>query len=56
MDEQVKVRRVRETDVASLCGAINSVCAEKRYIATVGGFTLEQVDRFVARVIKESLP
>jgi ribosomal protein S18 acetylase RimI-like enzyme len=56
MEDQAEIRRVRETDVASLCDAINSVCAEKRYVATVGGFTVEQTAKFVARILKESLP
>jgi ribosomal protein S18 acetylase RimI-like enzyme len=36
--------------------AVNAVAAEKRYLATVDGFSLEETRAFVTRVVEGSLP
>jgi ribosomal protein S18 acetylase RimI-like enzyme len=55
MNDCVAVRPVREADVDSLCAAVNSVCAERRYLATEHGFTVNQTHDFVMRILLESL-
>jgi ribosomal protein S18 acetylase RimI-like enzyme len=55
-DRHVQIRPTRETDAASFREAVNSVAAEKRYIATVDGFSLEQTRTFVKHVVAGSLP
>jgi ribosomal protein S18 acetylase RimI-like enzyme len=53
---QVEVRPTRTSDVASLCEAVNAVAAEKWYLATVDGFSLEQTGAFVKQIVESSLP
>ena len=53
---QVQIRLARESDAASACHAVNSVAAEKWYLATVDGFSLEQTRAYLKRVVDESLP
>jgi RimJ/RimL family protein N-acetyltransferase len=53
---EVQVRAVRESDAASLCEAVRAVAAEKWYLATVDGFSLEQTNAFVNHVVAGSLP
>jgi hypothetical protein len=53
---QVQIRPARESDAASACRAVNSVAAEKWYLATVDGFSLEQTRAYLKRVVDESLP
>jgi ribosomal protein S18 acetylase RimI-like enzyme len=53
---QVQVRPTRASDAASLCEAVNAVAAEKWYLATVDGFSLEQTGAFVKRIVESSLP
>jgi ribosomal protein S18 acetylase RimI-like enzyme len=53
---RVHIRPTRDSDAASLCDAVNAVAAEKWYLATVDGFSLEQTRAFVKRVVEGSLP
>jgi ribosomal protein S18 acetylase RimI-like enzyme len=53
---QVQIRPSRESDAASGCDAVNAVAAEKWYLATVDGFSLEQTRAFLKRVVSGSLP
>jgi ribosomal protein S18 acetylase RimI-like enzyme len=55
-DPQVQVRPTRASDAASLCEAVNAVAAEKWYLATVDGFSLEQTGAFVKQIVEGSLP
>jgi RimJ/RimL family protein N-acetyltransferase len=55
-DPRVQIRPARESDAASGCDAVNAVAAEKWYLATVDGFSLEQTRTFLRRVIDGSLP
>jgi ribosomal protein S18 acetylase RimI-like enzyme len=52
----VQIRPARESDTASACEAVNAVAAEKWYLATVDGFSLEQTRAFLKRVIDGALP
>jgi RimJ/RimL family protein N-acetyltransferase len=52
----VEIRPARESDMESARDAVNSVAAEKWYLATVDGFSAEQSRAFIERVVKESLP
>ena len=56
MAADVEIRPVKETDLESLRDAINSVCREKWYVATVEGFSLEQSRTFLKRIVENSLP
>jgi ribosomal protein S18 acetylase RimI-like enzyme len=42
--------------LASACDAVNAVAAEKWYLATVDGFSLEETRAFLKRVVDGSLP
>jgi GNAT superfamily N-acetyltransferase len=53
---QVQIRLSRESDAASACDAVNAVAAEKWYLATIDGFSLEQTRAFLKRVVDGSLP
>ncbi len=53
---QVQIRPTREADAAAFCAIVNMVAAEKCYLATVDGFSLEQTRAFVERVVRQSLP
>jgi RimJ/RimL family protein N-acetyltransferase len=53
---QVQIRPARESDTTSACDAVNAVAAEKWYLATVDGFSLEQTRAFLKRVMEGSLP
>jgi ribosomal protein S18 acetylase RimI-like enzyme len=52
----VHIRPTRETDAASYCDAVRAVAAEKWYLATVDGYSLEQTREFVKAVVEGSLP
>jgi ribosomal protein S18 acetylase RimI-like enzyme len=52
----VQIRSARESDVVPLSKAVQSVAAEKRYLATVEGFSYEQTRAFLAHVMAGSLP
>jgi ribosomal protein S18 acetylase RimI-like enzyme len=47
---------VRESDAAAFRDAVNVVAAEKWYLATVDGFSLEQTLAFVRHNVEASLP
>ena len=53
---QVQIRPPRESDAASARDAVNAVAAEKWYLATVDGFSLEQTRTFLKRVVEGALP
>ena len=53
---QVQIRTARESDTASACDAVNTIAAEKWYLATVDGFSLEETRSFLKRVVDGSLP
>jgi ribosomal protein S18 acetylase RimI-like enzyme len=53
---QVQIRTARESDTKSACDAVNAVAAEKWYLATVDGFSLEETRAFLKRVVDGSLP
>ncbi len=53
---QVQIRPTRESDTASARDAVNAVAAEKWYLATVDGFSLEQTRDFLKRVVDDALP
>jgi ribosomal protein S18 acetylase RimI-like enzyme len=55
-EPDVQIRAVRESDVASFCEAVSTVAAEKWYLATVDGFSLEQTRAFVKHIVAGSLP
>jgi len=56
IDPRVRIRPPREADAASFRDAVNAVAAEKWYLATVDGFSLDQTRAFLRRVIDGSLP
>src|ERR1700732_2070645 len=55
-EPQVQIRRARESDAASGCDAVNSIAAEKWYLASVDGFSIEQTRTFLRRVTEGALP
>jgi ribosomal protein S18 acetylase RimI-like enzyme len=55
-DQRVQIRPARESDAASARDAVNAIAAEKCYLATVDGFSLEQTRAFLKQVVDGSLP
>jgi ribosomal protein S18 acetylase RimI-like enzyme len=55
-DPQVQIRASRESDAASFNDAVNAVAAEKWYLATVDGFSLEQTRAYLHSIVEGSLP
>jgi RimJ/RimL family protein N-acetyltransferase len=53
---RVLIRPGRESDAASLRDAVKAVAAEKWYLATLDGFSLQQTRSFLKRVVEDSLP
>ena len=53
---QINIRPALQTDAESLNAGIKSVAAEKWFLATVDGFSLEQTRDFLQRAIEKSLP
>jgi ribosomal protein S18 acetylase RimI-like enzyme len=53
---QVHIRPARESDAISARDAVNAVAAEKRFLATVDGFTLAQTRAFLKQVVDGALP
>jgi ribosomal protein S18 acetylase RimI-like enzyme len=54
--QQVHIRRALTTDAVSLREAVKAVAAEKRYLATVDGFSLGQTRAFLKHILEGSLP
>ena len=52
----VEIRPACEADTASLSEAVKAVAAEKWYLATVDGFTLEQTHAYLQHIREGSLP
>jgi ribosomal protein S18 acetylase RimI-like enzyme len=53
---QIHIRPARQTDAESLNTGIKNVAAEKWFLATVDGFSLEQTRDFLQRAIEKALP
>src|ERR1700730_15276565 len=53
---QVQIRPARESDAAATRDAVKAVAAEKWYLATVDGFSLEETRAFLKRLVDGSLP
>lgn len=52
----LEIRPAREADAASLSDAVKAVAAEKWYLATVDGFSLEQTRAYLQDIKDRSLP
>jgi RimJ/RimL family protein N-acetyltransferase len=52
----VEIRPAREADAASLSEAVKAVAAEKWYLATIDGFSLEQTRAYLQRIRDDLLP
>jgi len=55
-DPRVQIRPPRESDAVSCRDAVAAVAAEKWYLATVDGFSLEETSAFLNHIIDASLP
>jgi RimJ/RimL family protein N-acetyltransferase len=53
---RVQIRAALEADAPSACAAVNAVAAEKWYLATIDGFSLEQTRTYLKSIIDGSLP
>jgi hypothetical protein len=53
---QVQIRPARESDTTSFCDAVRAVAAEKWHLASVDGFSLEQIRAFLKKVVDGSQP
>lgn len=52
----IQIRPIRESDVAGFHKALDSVCRERRFLATVEGPPLENVGKFVGTSVREGHP
>ena len=52
----MQIRPARESDARSVRDAVKAVAAEKWYLATVDGFSLEETRAFLQRVVDGVLP
>jgi ribosomal protein S18 acetylase RimI-like enzyme len=52
----VEIRPARESDAESIREAVKAVAAEKWYLATVDGFSLEETRAFLKRIVENNLP
>jgi RimJ/RimL family protein N-acetyltransferase len=55
-ESALEIRPAREADAASLSDAVKAVAAEKWYLATVDGFSLEQTCAYLQNIRDRSLP
>jgi RimJ/RimL family protein N-acetyltransferase len=55
-DELLQIRPSCESDAPAFNDAVNAVAAEKWYIATVDGFSLEQTHAYLQSIVEGSLP
>src|ERR1700683_5039254 len=52
----IEIRTARETDAEAIRDAVKAVAAEKWYLATVEGFSLEDTHAFLKHIIEANLP
>jgi ribosomal protein S18 acetylase RimI-like enzyme len=52
----IEFRPARETDAEGIRAVVSAVAAEKRYLATVEGFSLEETRAFLRHIIERGLP
>jgi ribosomal protein S18 acetylase RimI-like enzyme len=53
---EVEIRPARESDAESIRDAVQAIAAEKSYLATVEGFSLEETRAFLKRIVEGNLP
>lgn len=53
---QVDIRPARESDAELIRDALKAVAAEKWYLATVDGFSVEETRAFLKRIVEGNLP
>ena len=53
---ELEIRSVRESDAEAIHAAVKAVAAERRYLATIEGFSLEDTRAFLRRIVAGSLP
>jgi ribosomal protein S18 acetylase RimI-like enzyme len=52
---QVQIRTARESDAESIREAVMAIAAEKWYLATLDGFSLEETRAFLRRIVEGNL-
>jgi len=52
---QVEIRTARESDAESIREAVRAIAAEKWYLATVDGYSLEETRAFLRRIVEGDL-
>jgi ribosomal protein S18 acetylase RimI-like enzyme len=52
----IEIRSARESDAEAIRAALAAVAAEKRYIATVTGFSLDETRAFLRHIVEGNLP
>ena len=53
---ELEIRSVRESDAEAIHRIVKAVAAERRYLATIGGFSLEETRTFLRHIIAGNLP
>jgi RimJ/RimL family protein N-acetyltransferase len=53
---QVQIRTARESDAEAIREAVRAIGAEKKYLATIEGFSLEETRAFLKRIVEGNLP
>jgi RimJ/RimL family protein N-acetyltransferase len=52
----IEIRPARESDAELICDAVRAVAAEKWYLATVDGWSLEDTRAFLRHIVEGDLP
>ena len=50
----VEIRTARESDAELICGAVTAIASEKRYLASVDGFSLEDTRAFLKFIVEHN--
>jgi hypothetical protein len=52
----VEIRAARESDAELIRDTVKAIAAEKRYLATVNGFSLEETRAFLKQIVDRDWP
>jgi RimJ/RimL family protein N-acetyltransferase len=56
MSSHLTIRPVQMSDLESLNQALNAICAERKYVASVDGFSLEEHRQFLENILRKDFP
>jgi RimJ/RimL family protein N-acetyltransferase len=56
MSSHLTIRPVQMSDLENLNQALNAICAERKYVASVDGFSLDKHRQFLDNILQKDLP